>query len=82
MMEGLIPGVSNAVSSSGGRDRPSGWVWHHALRAQAEGQAGVMQLVPTNQHTAGSVWWRVLHPDPGASGGYAEWALPAGAPRR
>lgn len=51
------------------------------LRSAACGVPGVMRLVPSDQHTPGSPWWRILHPDPGAAGGYSEWAIPAGAPR-
>jgi len=42
---------------------------------------GIIRLVPTAQHTPGSPWWRVLHPDAGAAGGYSEWAIPRGAPK-
>ncbi len=80
MMERLIPGVMGAVSSTGGRKTPAGWVWEHASRSAAHGEAGVMRLVPQEQHTPGSPFWRALHPDDGARGGYSEWAIPAGAP--
>jgi len=82
IMEELIPGITNAVSSKGGRETPKDWTWHHASSSNTNGQLGVMQLVPRSQHTAGSRWWRILHPDPGAAGGYAEWARPNGAPPR
>ena len=39
-----------------------------------------MRLVPSSQHTGASEYWRVIHPDYGARGGYHEWAMPAGAP--
>ena len=71
-MEGMIPGVRGAVSKAGGRETPAGWVWHQAV------ERGVMQLVPEAQHTAGSVFWLTLHPD--GRGGYAIWAIFAGAP--
>ncbi|MEC4594390.1 hypothetical protein VPG91_25565 [Nitrospirillum amazonense] len=80
-MEELIPGVQKSVSSVGGRATPKDWVWEHASTSTASGQQGVMRLVPDFQHTPGSPWWRVLHPDPGASGGYSEWAIPNGAPK-
>jgi RHS repeat-associated protein len=80
-MEAQIPGVSAAVSRTGGREDPPGFTWHHATTAQGGGKPGVMQLVPTAEHTPGSPQWRALHPDPGASGGYSEWAIPAGAPK-
>ncbi len=79
MMEELIPGAQQAVSRSGGRENPPDWTWEHASTSRTGGQEGVMRLVPTYEHTPGSVWWRTLHPDPGASGGYSEWAIPAGA---
>jgi hypothetical protein len=81
MMEELIPGLRPSVSSVGGRATPTGWTWEHASSSTAFGQQGVMRLVPTAQHTPGSSWWRVIHPDGGASGGYSEWAIPAGAPK-
>jgi len=80
-MESLIPGVKSDVSSLGGRQTPTGWTWEHAASNMAQGQSGVMRLVPTAQHTPGSWWWRILHPNAGASGGYSEWAIPAGAPK-
>ena len=75
-MEQLSPGIAARVSSLGGRDNPFGFTWHHAQ------YPGVMQLVPTIQHTPGSIFWRTLHPDAGAAGGYSIWAIPAGAPKR
>ena len=81
MMQQLIPGVQDSVSSVGGRATPSGWVWEHASSSTALGEQGVMRLVPEAQHTPGSNWWRVLHPDPGAAGGYSERAIPNGAPK-
>jgi filamentous hemagglutinin len=79
MMDELIPGVHDAVGRSGGRQTPNAWTWEHASSTTANGRLGVMRLVPSDQHTPGSPWWRVLHPDPGAAGGYAEWAIPNGA---
>jgi RHS repeat-associated protein len=71
-MERLIPGVSSSVSKAGGRTTPTGWVWHHAT------ELGTMQLVPELQHTPGSRFWSTMHPN--GRGGYAIWAIPAGAP--
>lgn len=99
MMEQMIPGVSDAVSSVGGRSTPKGWTWQHATLDQGAfwyagervERGGVLHLVPTEataafpagaQHVPGSPWWRVLHPLPGAAGGYSQWARPAGAPKR
>jgi len=70
----LIPGVTERVSKKGGRDTPDGWTWHHDV------EPGTMQLVPTAQHTSGSIFWRTFHPD--GKGGYSRWARPAGAPAR
>jgi RHS repeat-associated protein len=47
------------------RRPPAGWTWHHA------DEPGVMQLVPREQHTPGSIFWSILHP--GNKGGYAIW---------
>lgn len=58
---------------------PKNWTWQHATKSQAQGRIGVLQLVPRVEHTPGSPWWRVLHPLPGAAGGYSEWAIPLGA---
>lgn len=80
-IEQLIPGAGSAVSRTGGRQTPSGWTWEHASTTTANGREGVMRLVPSEQHTPGSPWWRVLHPDPGAAGGYSQWAIPRGAPK-
>ena len=81
MMDDLMPGARGAVSKTGGRQSPTNWSWEHASTSTASGQKGVMRLVPTEQHTPGSQWWRILHPDSGARGGYSEWAIPAGAPK-
>jgi filamentous hemagglutinin len=81
IMDDLIPNVQSSVSSVGGRATPPGWTWEHASSSTAFGQEGVMRLVPSTQHTPGSPWWRILHPDVGASGGYSEWAIPRGAPK-
>ncbi len=80
-MDDLIPNVQSSVSSVGGRATPPGWTWEHASSSTAFGQEGVMRLVPSTQHTPGSPWWRILHPDAGAAGGYSEWAIPRGAPK-
>lgn len=80
-IEELIPGARDAVSRTGGRQTPMNWTWEHTSTSTANGRQGVMRLVPTEQHTPGSPWWRVIHPDKGASGGYFEWAIPNGAPR-
>jgi DNase/tRNase domain of colicin-like bacteriocin len=78
-IESMIPGVKGSVGAAGGRQTPDGWVWHDAPSANAGGRSGVMQLVPTAQHTPGSAFWPTL--DPGGVGGYSEWAIPAGAPK-
>jgi filamentous hemagglutinin len=63
----------------GRRETPAGWTWEHVHSDMAHGRKGVMRLVPRYQHTAGSPWWRVIHPNKGAAGGYKDWAIPAGA---
>jgi hypothetical protein len=74
IMEELIPGVTESVSSTGGRATPADWIWHHEL------ESGLMRLVPEEQHTSGSIYWRALHPE--GYGGYASWARAFGAPKR
>lgn len=80
-MDDLIPNVQSSVSSVVGRATPTGWTWEHASSTTASGQQGAMRLVPSSQHTPGSPFWRVLHPDHGAAGGYSEWAIPNSAPK-
>jgi RHS repeat-associated protein len=77
-LDQFSPGLTDAVSAEGGRRTPAGHTWQHEPMANAGGRQGVMRLVPTYQHSPGSPWWNVLHP--GNSGGYAEWAVPNGAP--
>jgi hypothetical protein len=77
-MDDVIPGVHESVSSVGGRTTPSGWTWHHVPSSAADGRMGVMQLVPREQHAPGSIFQGAFHPN--GQGGYAEWAVPAGAP--
>lgn len=76
-----VPELAELVPAPSGRVAPAGWVWQHATVEQGAGRTGVMQLVPKAQHTPGSPFWRLLHPLPNGGGGYAEWAIPAGAPR-
>jgi hypothetical protein len=71
-MEKMIPGLFDSVSKVGGRETPKGWVWHHAM------EPGSMELIPEAQHAPGSAFQHLLHPD--GKGGYATWAIPAGAP--
>jgi len=80
LIEDLSPGAGVLVCSYRGRRTPAEHTWEHASTATAFGEPGVLRLVPTSQHTPGSAFWRILHPDPGAAGGYSEWAIPAGAP--
>jgi RHS repeat-associated protein len=76
------PALAELVPAPAGLGRPpTGWTWQHATIDQGGGSAGVLQLVPRAQHTPGSPFWSLLHPLPGGAGGYAEWAIPAGAPR-
>jgi RHS repeat-associated protein len=89
MMEEMIPGVTEAVNSADGLrgKAPEGWTWHHASNRthfrdglQFDDPTGLMQLVPTWQHRSPSAFQAILHP--GGRGGYAIWAVPAGAPPR
>lgn len=68
---------SRRVSSVGGRKYPSAedFIWHHAHPDTVDGRFGVMQLVPTYQHTPGSSFWATLHP--GNRGGFAIWGKKA-----
>ena len=54
---------------------PEGWTWHHALKSQANGEAGWLQLVDAAEHESN---FGLFHPN--GFGGYQEWAVPAGAP--
>jgi len=74
-IESCMPGARKALESG---KNPAEWVWHHALKSQADGLEGVMQLVPSAQHIKSSSWWNVFHPN--GYGGYSEWAMPLGAP--
>lgn len=73
-MEKLIPGISEDVSSAGGRLTPEGLVWHHVPSAHVDGRHGVMRLVSTKQHKPGSVWWNVLHIKPNKGQSYGNYA--------
>lgn len=81
------PSFSNLVPYPQKLSRaPEGWTWQHATASQArdystgQGRPGFLHLVPKDQHTGGSFFWRLLHPLPYGGGGYSEWAIPAGAP--
>ncbi len=81
------PSFSNLVPYPQRLSRaPEGWTWQHATASQArdystgQGRPGFLHLVPKDQHTGGSFFWRLLHPLPYGGGGYSEWAIPAGAP--
>ena len=50
-----------------GRVSPDGWRWHHAV------DQGLLQLVPVEQHTPGSIFWNVMHTGPNGAGGWALW---------
>ncbi|MBA2651599.1 MAG: ankyrin repeat domain-containing protein, partial [Tatlockia sp.] len=56
-------------------------VWEHCSTATViYGTEGVMRLVPKVQHTSGTEYWQLFHPDHNNRGGYHEWAIPNGAP--
>ena len=79
-MEQMSPGIMQRVSPLFGRRSPLDFTWEHASSTTANGEIGVMRLVPRAQHTPGSVWWRVIHPDSGAAGGYSQLVQLFGAP--
>ena len=79
MMEEVAPGIAKDLEAG---FVPKGYRWHHAHSKATGGRMGVMQLVPEVQHTKGSPFYRNLHPGANQSGGYKEWAEPAGAPCR
>jgi len=85
MQPGTFGNVSPGAQGAFPRTSPDGWTWQHALTSQADGEGGVMQLVPRWQHEPGSIFQDVLHPrigpNGGPMGGYAEWAVPNGARR-
>ncbi len=65
MMQRLGVNLERTSTGLAPRIPPAGWTWHHAK------ETGVMQLVPRNQHTPGSVFWDTMHP--GGKGGYSIW---------
>ncbi|PTT17828.1 hypothetical protein DBR36_10080 [Microbacterium sp. HMWF026] len=72
-LEEQSKGIGELVAKKGGRDNPNpeDFIWHHAHPDTVAGRHGVMQLVPTYQHSPGSDFWRTLHP--GNMGGFAIW---------
>lgn len=64
-MKGLGVNLERTPTGLAPRKPPEGWTWHHEL------DEGAMRLVPRSQHTPGSEYWKVLHPD--GYGGYAVW---------
>ena len=72
-MDSMSPGIADRVAREGGRQNPNpdDFIWHHAHPDTVEGRNGVMHLVPTPQHTPGSIFWGTLHP--GNKGGFSVW---------
>jgi hypothetical protein len=66
MMEGLGVRVPTNASGAAKGLSPQNWTWHHV-----PDQAGVMQLVPRAQHTAGSPFYMLMHPT--GRGGFFLW---------
>ncbi len=64
-MRGLGINLERTPTGLAPRQFPTGWTWHHEL------EDGLMRLVPRSQHTPGSEFWKILHPD--GYGGYAVW---------
>ncbi|HDS1235307.1 TPA: RHS domain-containing protein [Pluralibacter gergoviae] len=65
MMKDLGVNLERTPTGLAPRQPPTNWTWHHEL------EEGVMRLVPRSQHTPGSEFWKILHPD--GYGGYAVW---------
>jgi RHS repeat-associated protein len=68
-MERIIPGLRQEIAGAAGGALPRspfgvGWTWHHSV------ERGVMQLVPSAQHT--SPWMQPLF-HPGGVGGFSIW---------
>ncbi|XYH97782.1 RHS repeat-associated core domain-containing protein [Sorangium sp. So ce1128] len=61
-------GIEVPTSASGAAQglSPSGWTWHHLPESP-----GVLHLVPRGQHTAGSGFYELMHPD--GRGGFFLW---------
>jgi hypothetical protein len=57
--------VNRTATGLAPRSSPTNWTWHHAQ------DPGTLQLVPREQHAAGSVFQEALHP--GGTGGYSIW---------
>lgn len=57
--------INRTTTGAAPRLSPPNWTWHHAT------EPGAMQLVPREQHTSGSIFQGVLHPN--GVGGYALW---------
>ncbi|WP_141103687.1 RHS repeat-associated core domain-containing protein [Cobetia sp. QF-1] len=64
-MQDLGVNIERTPTGLAPRRPPSNWTWHHELNE------GVMRLVPRAQHTPGSKYWKVLHPE--GYGGYSKW---------
>ncbi|MDR3478370.1 MAG: hypothetical protein P4M14_10105 [Gammaproteobacteria bacterium] len=77
----LIIAIKSKLNSS-----PPNFVWEHCssakarLHTNANDRYGVMRLVPRDQHTPSSEFWKIIHSDYRHRGGYFEWAIPFGAP--
>jgi RHS repeat-associated protein len=68
MMRQIGIKVERTETGKAPRVSPENWSWHHSV------EPGVMQLVPRVQHTAGSMFWDLLHP--WGIGGYFIWGTP------
>jgi hypothetical protein len=65
-MNKIIPDIRTQISNGKGAwSSPKGWTWRHDAY-----NPGVMQLVPTSEHTSNALQW-MFHP--GGKGGYALW---------
>ncbi len=65
MMKHLGVDIKRTSTGLAPRRPPEGFTWHHEV------EDGLMRLVPREQHTPGSAYWNVLHPN--GRGGYSIW---------
>ncbi|MBI3771674.1 MAG: VCBS repeat-containing protein [Gammaproteobacteria bacterium] len=65
MMQNSGVNLSRTSTGLAPRKPPENFTWHH------EQESGVMRLVPKEQHTPGSSFWNVLHPE--GKGGWSIW---------
>lgn len=84
-LQGINPNILAEIGPTSTGDfpgvSPTGFTWQHALKSQADGEEGVMQLVYRGAHRNVFRAFHPIGPRGRRWGGYQEWAVPAGAPR-